>query len=119
MKKISKKSKELTVDNTVKEREKWTTLLEHSSMFHQQMSMEHRSDILGAEPNKEELFHLACSSAIEDAIFCSNIVLPAFGGETIKPLCPLPIGADKSMIRAVKSSKLPVPCSNVNLSSGK
>ena len=32
------------------------------------MSMEHRSDILGAEPNQEELFHLACSSAIEDAI---------------------------------------------------
>ena len=68
MKKTSKKSKELTVDNTVEERHKWTTLLEHASMFHQQVAMEHRSDILGAEPDTEELFHLACSSAIEDAI---------------------------------------------------
>ena len=73
MKKISKKSKELTADNTDEERGKWLNLLEHSSMFHQQMAMEHRSEILGAEPNSEEMFHLACSSAIEDAILLIQI----------------------------------------------
>jgi hypothetical protein len=73
MKKISKKSKELTADNTDKERGKWLSLLEHSSMFHQQMAMEHRSEILGAEPNSEEMFHIACSAAIEDAILLIQI----------------------------------------------
>ena len=73
MKKISKKSKELTADNTDEERGKWLSLLEHSSMFHQQMAMEHRSEILGAEPNSEEMFHLACSAAIEDAILLIQI----------------------------------------------
>jgi len=73
MKKISKKSKKLTADNTDKERGKWLSLLEHSSMFHQQMATEHRSEILGAEPNQEEMFHLACSSAIEDAILLIQI----------------------------------------------
>ena len=43
------------------------------------------------------------------AIFCSNIVLPAFGGATIKPRCPRPIGAAKSSTRAVKSSVEPLP----------
>ena len=43
------------------------------------------------------------------AIFCSNTVLPAFGGATIKPRWPLPIGAAKSKIRAVKSSVEPLP----------
>jgi len=73
MKKISKKSKELTADNTDEERGKWLSLLEHSSMFHQQMAMEHRSEILGAEPNSEEMFHIACSAAIEDAILLIQI----------------------------------------------
>ena len=73
MKKISKKSKELIADNTEEERGKWLSLLEHSSMFHQQMAMEHKSEILGAEPNSEEMFHLACSSAIEDAILLIQI----------------------------------------------
>jgi len=73
MKKISKKSKELTANNTDEERGKWLSLLEHSSMFHQQMAMEHKSEILGAEPNTEEMFHLACSSAIEDAILLIEI----------------------------------------------
>ena len=75
MKKISKKSKELTADNTDEERGKWLSLLEHSSMFHQQMAMEHRSEILGAEPNSEEMFHLACSAAIEDAILLIQIAV--------------------------------------------
>tara|TARA_R110002020_G_scaffold343977_1_gene558324 strand:- start:416 stop:694 length:279 start_codon:yes stop_codon:yes gene_type:complete len=73
MKKISKKSKELTADNTDEERGKWLSLLEHSSMFHQQMAMEHRSEIIGAEQNTEEMFHLACSAAIEDAILLIQI----------------------------------------------
>ena len=37
------------------------------------MAMEHKSEILGAEPNSEEMFHLACSSAIEDAILLIQI----------------------------------------------
>jgi len=37
------------------------------------MAMEHRSEILGAEPNSEEMFHLACSAAIEDAILLIQI----------------------------------------------
>ena len=32
------------------------------------------------------------------------VVLPALGGETISPLCPLPIGVIKSIIRIVKES---------------
>ena len=43
------------------------------------------------------------------AMFCSSIVLPAFGGETIRPRWPLPIGATRSMVRAVRSSVLPLP----------
>ncbi len=38
------------------------------------------------------------------AIACSTIVLPAFGGETIRPRWPLPIGATRSMTRAVRLS---------------
>ena len=41
------------------------------------------------------------------------MVLPAFGGDTIKPRWPLPIGAIKSIILPVKSSLLPLPCSRV------
>ena len=35
---------------------------------------------------------------IEFAISLRIVVLPAFGGETINPLCPFPIGAIKSII---------------------
>ena len=45
-------------------------------------------------------------------MFCSSIVLPAFGGETMRPRWPLPIGATMSMMRAVRSSVLPLPCSS-------
>ena len=48
---------------------------------------------------------------IEWAILCSISVLPAFGGETINPLCPFPIGAVRSMILEDKSSFEPDPCS--------
>jgi hypothetical protein len=40
-------------------------------------------------------------TVIEFAIDCSTIVLPAFGGATINPRCPLPIGDTRSMIREV------------------
>ncbi len=33
---------------------------------------------------------------------CSTSVLPALGGETIRPRWPLPIGATRSMIRVVR-----------------
>ncbi len=36
------------------------------------------------------------------AIACSTIVLPALGGETIRPRWPLPIGATRSMTRVVR-----------------
>jgi hypothetical protein len=42
------------------------------------------------------------------AMFCSSMVLPAFGGETIRPRWPLPIGATRSMMRAVRSSRAAV-----------
>ena len=45
-------------------------------------------------------------------MFCSSIVLPAFGGETIRPRWPLPMGATRSMVRAVRSSVLPLPRSS-------
>jgi hypothetical protein len=37
------------------------------------------------------------------------MVLPAFGGETMRPRCPLLIGAQRSMVRAVMSSVEPLP----------
>ena len=39
--------------------------------------------------------------AIALAIACMIIVLPALGGETIRPRWPLPIGETRSMIRRV------------------
>ena len=55
---------------------------------------------------------------IDWAIFCRRSVLPAFGGETINPLCPLPIGATKSIILDEISSELPEPVSSFSLASG-
>ena len=40
------------------------------------------------------------------AIACSTIVLPALGGETIRPRWPLPIGATRSMTRVVRMPRL-------------
>ncbi len=37
------------------------------------------------------------------AIFFIKVVLPAFGGDTIKPLCPFPIGDTRSIIRVARS----------------
>ncbi len=36
------------------------------------------------------------------AIACSTNVLPALGGETMRPRWPLPIGETRSMIRVVR-----------------
>ena len=38
------------------------------------------------------------------AIFCSRMVLPARGGETIRPRWPLPIGVTRSTTRIASSS---------------
>ena len=45
-------------------------------------------------------------------------VFPAFGGETMSPLWPFPVGEIKSIILADKSSVVPLPDSITNLSSG-
>ncbi len=45
----------------------------------------------------------------------SNNVFPALGGETIKDLCPFPVGAVKSITLAERSSVLPLPDSNTIL----
>jgi hypothetical protein len=38
------------------------------------------------------------------AIACSTMVFPAFGGETINPRWPLPIGATRSITRVVSEA---------------
>ena len=73
MKKTSKKSEELTVDNTEDDRDQWLRLLEHAVMFHKQMVIEHKSPIIGAEPSQDEMFHRAIASAIEDCILLIQI----------------------------------------------
>ena len=63
--------------------------------------------------------HIKCTSGlfavIAAAISLSTVVLPAFGGLTIKPRWPLPIGETRSMTRAVM---VDLPCSMVRHSSG-
>ena len=43
---------------------------------------------------------------IELAIFCIKVVLPAFGGATIKRRWPFPIGLNKSTIREETSVEI-------------
>ena len=74
MKKTSKKSKELTIDNEEAERGQWVKLLNHCRMFHLQMVKDLQSPILGAEAKNDELFHRACASAIEDAVLLIEMV---------------------------------------------
>ena len=57
-------------------------------------------------------------AAIDWAMFCITSVLPAFGGETMRARWPFPTGATKSMIRAVRSSVLPLPRSSCKRSFG-
>ena len=59
--------------------------------------------------------HSGWLTAIEDAIFCIIIVLPAFGGATNSPLCPFPKGATRSITLAVISSVPPFPSSSPSL----
>ena len=47
-------------------------------------------------------WHSGLLVVIEFAIDCRTIVLPALGGETIRPRWPLPIGATMSMTRAMR-----------------
>ena len=47
-------------------------------------------------------WHSGLFVVIAFAIDCSTIVLPALGGETIRPRWPLPIGATMSMTRVVR-----------------
>ena len=51
-------------------------------------------------------------------MLCKSKVFPAFGGETMSPLWPFPVGEIKSIILADKSSVVPLPDSITNLSSG-
>ena len=46
-------------------------------------------------------------ASIEWAICFITVVLPALGGDTIMPRCPLPIGESRSTIRAVRLSLSP------------
>jgi len=68
MKKTSKKSKKLTVDNEEEQRAQWVRLLEHVSMFHKQMVKETHNPIIGAKESEDNIFHRAAASAIEDAV---------------------------------------------------
>ena len=73
MKKTSKKSKILTAKDS-KSSDQWIGLLEATYMFHMQMVKETQSSILGAEPNDENMFHMACAQAVQDCIYLIEMV---------------------------------------------
>ena len=57
------------IDNTQSdERKKWCDLLHAAWMFHQQQVKEMTSPIIGAEMTDDQMFHMGCSVAIQDAI---------------------------------------------------
>ena len=57
------------IDNTTDDaRKKWCDLLHAGWMFHQQQVKDSSSPIIGAEMSEEQLFHMAISVAIQDAI---------------------------------------------------
>ena len=57
------------IDNTTDDaRKKWCDLLHAGWMFHQQQVKASGSPIIGAELSEEQLFHMAISVAIQDAI---------------------------------------------------
>ena len=57
------------IDNSSsKAREQWCKLLHAAWMFHQQQVKEEQSPIIGAEIGDEQMFHMGCSVAIQDAI---------------------------------------------------
>ena len=63
--------------------------------------------------------HMRCTSGLfavmEAAMSLRMVVLPAFGGLTMRPRWPLPMGAARSMTRAVTVC---LPCSIHRRSSG-
>jgi len=57
------------IDNSkTVDRKRWTDLLHVGWMFHQQAIKDAQSPIIGAKPSEEQLFHMAISVAIQDAI---------------------------------------------------
>jgi len=57
------------IDNSTSDaRKKWCDLLHAAWMYHQQQVKEEQSPIIGAEIDDEQLFHMGCSVAIQDAI---------------------------------------------------
>ena len=57
------------IDNAkTEERKRWCDLLHAAWMFHQQQVKEEQSPIIGAEISDDQLFHMGCSVAIQDAI---------------------------------------------------
>jgi len=57
------------IDNSTSDaRKKWCDLLHAAWMYHQQRVKEEQSPIIGAEIDDEQLFHMGCSVAIQDAI---------------------------------------------------
>ena len=55
-------------NNTDESRKQWCDLLHAGWMFHQQQVQQLKSPIMGAQPSEEEIFHMAISVAIQDAI---------------------------------------------------
>ena len=49
-------------------RKKWCELLHAAWMYHQQMVKDNTSPIIGAEMSDDQIFHMGCSVAIQDAI---------------------------------------------------
>ena len=67
------------IDNaSTDERKRLTDLLHAAWMFHQQLVKDEQSPIIGARPTDEQIFHMGCSVAIQDAIALIQ-QLEAFG----------------------------------------
>jgi len=55
-------------NNTDESRKQWCDLLHAGWMFHQQQVKQLKSPIIGSQPSEEEIFHMAISVAMQDAI---------------------------------------------------
>ena len=57
------------IDNSSDDaRKQWCDLLHAAWMYHQQKVKDDQSPILGAQPSDDQMFHMGCSVAIQDAI---------------------------------------------------
>ena len=58
------------IDNHPEEsaRKRWCDLLHAAWMYHQQQVKEMASPVIGAEMTDDQMFHMGCSVAIQDAI---------------------------------------------------